>query len=113
MSIRLLVLLLAVAACDRTTSPPATKGSADPWLAKPTAPDTPERRKARADAALGRVAGIMPKLAKLRQLDFKHDIPREVQSTDDFRTFVHQEIARELPADKAADESQALFDLGL
>lgn len=105
--------MVAIAACSKAPPAPAAKGSADPWLAKPTAPDTPERRKARADAALGRVAGIMPKLAKLRQLDFIHDIPREVQSTDDFRTFVHREIANELPADKAADESQALFDLGL
>jgi hypothetical protein len=113
MSIRTLVAMVAIAACSKAPPAPASKGSADPWLAKPTAPDTPERRKARADAALGRVAGIMPKLAKLRQLDFKHDIPREVQSTDDFRTFVHREIANELPADKAADESQALFDLGL
>jgi hypothetical protein len=112
MSIKALAAVLAFAACDRA-SPPPTKGSADPWLAKPTAPDTPDKRKARAEAALGRVAGIMPKLAKLRQLDFKHDIPREVQSTDDFRTFVHREIANEMPADKAADESQALFDLGL
>ncbi len=116
MSIRFLAAMVAIAACSKASPPPATKGSAgsaDPWLAKPTAPDTPERRKARADAALGRVAGIMPKLAKLRQLDFIHDIPRELQSTDDFRTFVHREIAAELPADKAADESQALFDLGL
>jgi hypothetical protein len=113
MKMKMVVAMVAVAACSKASPPPATKGSADPWLAKPTAPDTPERRKARADAALGRVAGIMPKLAKLRQLDFIHDIPRELQSTDDFRTFVHHEIANELPADKAADESQALFDLGL
>ena len=113
MSIRVGLALLAIAACTKASPPPAAKGSADPWATKPAAPDTSERRKARADAALGRVAGIMPKLAKLRQLDFKHDIPREVQSTDDFRKFVHQEIATEMPADKAADQSQALFDLGL
>ena len=55
----------------------------------------------------------MPKLAKLRELDFIHDIPREYQSTDDFRRFVHKEIATELPADKAGDTSEALLRLGL
>jgi hypothetical protein len=110
------IAALALASCHKSDAPPASKrGSADPWAAATTdaAPDTPERRAARADAALGRVASIMPKLAKLRQLDFKQDIPREVQSTEDFRTFVHAEIAKELPADKAADESRALFALGL
>ncbi|HEY1550477.1 MAG TPA: hypothetical protein VGG28_21765 [Kofleriaceae bacterium] len=117
MPTRLLLVLLAIAACDRTASaPPPAKGSAgsaDPWVAKPAAPDTPAKRQARAEAALGRVAGIMPKLAKIRQLDFKHDIPRELQSPEDFRKFVHDETARELPPDKSADMSKALYVLGL
>ena len=112
MSTKLLVALALIASCRREP-PPVRQGSADPWTAKDAAPDTPERRSARAQAALGRVADIMPKLAKLRQLDFLHDIPREYQSTDDFRAFVHREIANEMPADKAGDESAALFQLGL
>jgi hypothetical protein len=111
------VALVVLVACHRE-APPAAHGSAasDPWVTKdaaPAQPDTPERRAARAQAALGRVAAMMPKLAKLRQLDFLHDIPREYQSTEDFRKFVHEEIAHELAPDKAADESEALFRLGL
>ena len=108
---------------DRPSAGSSTAGSAapgsaaaDPWQSKPTPPkppDTPESRAARADAALGRVAAIMPKLAKLRQLDFLHDIPRQYQTTDDFRSYVHAEIAKELPAGKAADYSTALYQLGL
>ena len=111
---RVLVLLLVLVLACRKEPPATAKGSAaDPWSAKPAEPDTPARRAARADAALGRVAAIMPKLAKLRELDFSHDIPRQYQSTDDFRAFVHREIAHELPVDKAGDESLALFQLGL
>src|SRR5258708_2081424 len=68
----------------------AVAGSAakDPWVTADAGPDTPEARKARAAAALGRVAQIMPRLAKVRELEFVHDIPREYQSTDDFRKFV-------------------------
>jgi hypothetical protein len=87
--------------------------SKDPWVTADAAPDTPETRKARATAALGRVASIMPTLAKVRELTFDHDIPREYQSTDDFRKFVHAEITKELPEGKADDESAALFQLGL
>lgn len=70
-------------------------------------------RKQRADVALSRVATIMPKLAKVRELTFDKDIPREYQSTEDFRAFVHASIAKEMPKDKAADQSAALFHIGL
>jgi hypothetical protein len=113
MSTKQVLAVIALAACQKQPAPVATAGSADPWVAKDAAPDTPERRTERAQAALGRVAAIMPKLAKLRQLEFTHDIPRQYQTTDEFRTFVHQEIATELPADKAGDMSDALFRLGL
>jgi len=118
MSIKLswFVVAIALVACRKEPAPtPASSktGSADPWTSKPTTPDTPEKRAARAEAALGRVAAIMPKLAKLRGLDFVNDIPRQYQSTDDFRKFVHREIENELPAAKAGDESLALFQLGL
>ncbi len=85
----------------------------DPWVQIDAAPDTPEARKKRADAALSRVAAIMPKLAKMRGLTFEHDIPREYQSADDFKKFVHTEISKEMPPAKAADISAALFQLGL
>ena len=89
--------------------------AADPWNidAGPVVPETPEARKKRADAALARVAEIMPKLAKVRGLTFDHDIPRMYQSTADFKTFVHAEITKELPEAKAAEMSAALFQLGL
>jgi hypothetical protein len=78
-----------------------------------TVPETPEAKKHRADVALARVTSMMPKLAAIRELTFDHDIPRMYQSTDDFRAFVHSEIAKELPKDKAADESAALYHVGL
>jgi len=87
----------------------------DPWVTADasTVPETPAQKKARADVALGRVSEIMPKLAALRELTFDHDIPRMYQTTEDFRTFVHSEIAKDLPKDKAAEESAALFHVGL
>jgi hypothetical protein len=125
MSTKFVVVSLVVAACSRKADPPTVQsgsahpgsGSAhagsDPWVQIDAAPDTPEARLKRADAALGRVAEIMPKLAKIRHLTFEHDIPREYQSADDFRKYVHAEIAKELPDAKAADTSAALFQLGL
>ena len=85
----------------------------DPWVQVDAAPDTPEARQKRADAALGRVAAIMPELAKLRALTFDRDVPRELQPPDVFRTFVRTEIAKDLPPDKSHDQSAALFQLGL
>ncbi|MEO6774926.1 MAG: hypothetical protein ABI467_18300 [Kofleriaceae bacterium] len=137
-----LALALALAACQRHDQPAAHTGSAgsagsaviivtkteltyqgsgsasaskDPWVPTDasTVPETAEAKKHRADIALGRVASIMPKLAALRELTFDHDIPRMYQSTEDFRTFVHTEITKDLPKDKAADESAALYHIGL
>jgi len=91
-------------------------GSAkDPWVAPDASlvPETAESKRKRADAAIARVAAIMPKLAKVRELTFDHDIPREYQSAADFKAFVHAEIVKEMPKDKAEDESAALFHIGL
>jgi hypothetical protein len=124
------VIAWLVASCkseEKTKAPPnvvvtqtvMTMGSGsatvDPWAGKPprTTPETPAEKKQRADIALARVASIMPKLAKVRELTFDHDIPREYQTTEDFKTFVHAEIAKEMPKAKAADESAALFHIGL
>jgi hypothetical protein len=131
MAIKYLAAFALIAACKSSDKPAPSSGSgsaavangrgsgsgsaADPWGGKParTTPETPAERKKRADAALSRVATIMPKLAKVRQLTFDKDIPREYQTTEDFRTFVHASIAKEMPKDKAADESAALFHIGL
>ena len=87
----------------------------DPWNIPdtPTAPESPETRRQRAEAALLRVGTMIPKLEKIRGLAFRHDIPREYQSTADFRQFVHREIAKELPTAKATDLSTSLHHLGL
>ena len=120
---KILAAGLLIAACRSGSKPVAQTGSAgssgsaskDPWVTPDasTVPETAAQKKARADIALGRVASIMPKLAAIRELTFDHDIPRMYQTTDDFRTFVHSEIAKDLPKDKAVDESAALYHVGL
>jgi hypothetical protein len=120
------VLIAACKSDEKTKAPPVVivtknvmvgsgSASADPWAGKParTTPETPAEKKQRAEVALARVASIMPKLAKVRELTFDHDIPREYQTTEDFKTFVHAEISKEMPKAKAADESAALFHIGL
>ncbi len=124
------VALSLVAACKSAdkapTAPAAGSGSGsgrvavvadakDPWVAPDASlvPETAEAKKKRADAAIARVTAIMPKLAKVRELTFDHDIPREYQSAADFKAFVHAEIVKEMPKDKAEDESAALFHIGL
>jgi hypothetical protein len=132
---QLLVAALALAACRDTPAPArapvgsagsAAAGSAgsaaagsgssaaaDPWAAKPKPPDTPETRKQRADAALGRVATIMPTLAKLRGLRFDREVPTRYQTTPEFQAFVRREIARELPPQRSKDLAAAFAQLGL
>jgi len=94
----------------------AAAGSNDPWAAKPAPPpkvDTPETRKARAEAALGRVGVIKPKLAAIRELTFSRDVPTEYQLAADFKAYVHRETVKELPAEKDKNLSAALFHIGL
>jgi hypothetical protein len=85
----------------------------DPWAVKDAPPETPASRRKRAEAALGRVASIEPKLAKIRGLAFEHDVPTAYQSAEDFRTFLRREIAKDFPTDKAKDLSAAYAHLGL
>jgi hypothetical protein len=87
----------------------------DPWSASaaPKPPDTPEARRNRAKAALGRVATIEPEVAKLRALAFTHEVPTKYQTVTEFRTFVRGEIAKELPGERSRDMSAALAHLGL
>jgi hypothetical protein len=116
--------VLALVACKSSSHKPATagsagsgsaKGSADPWskVTVDAAPETPEARKKRAEAALARVDSIMPKLAEVRQLAFVKQVPTEYQSTADFRAYLERDIAKDLPPAKAKDESEAYFHVGL
>ena len=116
-----LVFVLALTACKGGSHKPATvgsagsAGSADPWAKVPidAAPETPAQRQKRAEAALARVDSIMPKLAEVRQLTFEQKVPTEYQSTADFRAYLERDIAKELPPDKAKDESEAYYHMGL
>ncbi|HEU4729496.1 MAG TPA: hypothetical protein VFT22_16460 [Kofleriaceae bacterium] len=94
----------------------ASGGSAvDPWAAAsaPSPPDTPEARKKRAEAALGRVSTIEPEVARLRALAFTRSVPTRYQSAAEFRTFVRDEIAKDLPGGRSRDVSLAFAHLGL
>jgi hypothetical protein len=129
------ITALTFAACrDRSPGPPPQAGSGaaagagsagssgsagsaavDPWAASsaPRPPDTPEARQQRAEAALGRVAKIEPEVARLRGLAFTRSVPTRYQSAAEFRTFVRQEIAKELPGERSRDLSAAFAHLGL
>ena len=113
--IRTLIALVVVGcACKGSTHEPPAKAS-DPWggSTAPKPADTPEARKQRADQALARVGQLMPKLAKLRGLAFDRDVPREYQTAADFKEFVRAQTAKDLPPDRAAETSAALFHIGL
>ncbi len=88
-------------------------GSADPWHQPDPKPATPEEKRKRAEAAIARVATIQPKLAALRGLPMDTPVPAELQSPDDFRKFVQRELAKELPAEKAAKMAAAYHHIGL
>src|SRR5262249_12506042 len=102
----------AAGSAGSAASGSAAGSATDPWVARAPTPDTPETRQQRAEAALGRVASIKPVVAKLRALSFERDVPTKYQSTADFQTFVHGEIAKELPGDRSRDLSAALLHLG-
>lgn len=127
---RLSVVLLALLGCTadskpapkssapppgvEATAPTEPAGSADdPWATKPKAADTADTRKARAEAALARVAGIKPKIAALRELAFKHDVATGYQTADEFRAYVKAELGKDLPAAHAGNVSAALAHIGL
>ena len=105
------------------SSPGSATGSAgsagaaapDPWAATsaPRPPETPETRKARAEAAVGRVVSIEPEVARLRDLTFEHEVPAHFQPTDEFQAYVRREIAKDLPANRSRDISAALAHIGL
>ena len=97
------------------TPPTAPPASADPWTKTPAPPKAPtaEERQAKIEAALARVATIQPKLVEMRGIKLDAPVPAAHQTTDDFRAFVQRELAKELPADKAAKVASALHHIGL
>jgi hypothetical protein len=120
---RAVVLAFVLACRDKAPEPPSVVAptpaapsdakAADPWAAADAAPDTPETRRKRAEAALGRVAAIKPKLAKLRGLAFDREVPTAYQTGAEFKDYVHRGIVKELPPDKSRDLSAAYAHLGL
>ncbi|MGE0545835.1 MAG: hypothetical protein AB7O24_06080 [Kofleriaceae bacterium] len=98
-----------------TAAPPVA--ATDPWGTKTEAPTKPasdntNTDRKRAEAALARLAAVQTKLAALRELPFDRQVPAGFQETKEFREALHREIAKELPADKAANTSAAAFHLG-
>ena len=123
---RLVACALWLVACQRTQEPAEPAGSAaggsagsasagaDPWRAAPADAAGPKKsRRERAEEALARVNDIQPKLAKLRGLAFDHPVPTAYQTTDDFRAFLHKELAKELPPEKSQKVSAAWLHIGL
>ncbi|MGE0872180.1 MAG: hypothetical protein AB7P03_26715 [Kofleriaceae bacterium] len=105
------------AKADPPPAAPPPVAAADPWGTKtetPTKPasDNTSADRARAEAALTRLAGVQTKLAVLRELAFDHQVPAGFQETNEFREALRKEIAKELPADKAANTSTSAFHLG-
>jgi len=115
--VRCVAFALCLLACQRSQEParkPAGSADvADPWKAVDASVAPKKSRRERAEAALGRVNDIQPKLAKLRGLAFDHPVPTAYQTTDDFRAFLRKELAKELPPEKSAKVSAAWLHIGL
>ena len=97
------------------TPPTPAPAEADPWTKTPAPPKAPtaEERQAKIEAALARVATIQPKLVEMSGIKLAAPVPAAHQTTDEFRAFVQRELAKELPADKAAKVASALHHIGL
>lgn len=80
---------------------------------KNSAPPPTVTKQDRITAALARVDGIQPRLARLRGLPFKRSVPTAQQSAADFKAFLHREIEKELPRDKSVKVSAAYLHIGL
>src|SRR2546422_259459 len=93
--------------------PPKPAAGPDPWVQIDAPADTPEARRKRAEAALGQVGDLKPRLAKLRELAFVRDVPTEYQDAAAFRASVEREMDRDLPAAKATQVAAALAHVGL
>lgn len=103
----------AVAQGSGSAAGSGSAGAADPWAKAPDKPLTPEERKKKAEAAIARVATVQVEVAALRGLPLPKPVPAEIQSTDDFRKFVHHELEKELPKEKATKIADAQVHLGL
>lgn len=128
-----IAIALFAVACRGQSKPPKESGSAvatgsgsavagsaagsgsaaDPWTQPETKPATPEEKKKRAEAAIARVTSVQPKLAALRGLPLATPVPAQLQSTEDFRKFVMDELAKELPKEKADKLASAQLHVGL
>ena len=83
-------------------------GDSDPWAGTPTrtAPETPaEKQEARGHRARARRVDHAEAREGARARRSITTSRASIRRTDDFRTFVHAEIAKELPHDKAADRA--------
>lgn len=114
---RILLACACVLAACKDSKPPTRQGSPkapDPWaVTEDAAPDTPEARKQRIEAAIARVREIQPKLAAVRGLALKQDVPAGYQTTAEFRAFVKKELAAELPPERSQRLSAAALHIGL
>jgi hypothetical protein len=117
-----LTLALGAAACGsdnsgKQTAEPQPSASAGPDEAAEDAEATPDEAKPSREElvanALARVPDIQNGVAELRGLKFETAVPAEYQEEADFRAFVKQEIARELPPEKNAKLGKALHHIGL
>lgn len=91
----------------------ASGSAVDPWTHPAAKPATPEDKQKRAAAAIARVTSIQPKLAALRGLPLATPVPAQLQSTEEFRKFVMDELARELPKEQAEKLASAQLHVGL
>lgn len=119
---RLLALLVLLSLACRsskpreTPRPPPADAAADAGPAEPAPPTEAERakqRQERAAAALARIPEIKRGLAKLRGLDFRVDVPAELQSKADFRAFLRATMDSELPVPRAEALATSYAQLGL
>lgn len=94
-------------------APADAVAAADPWAPADAMPVTPAQRAARVAGALARVATIQPQLAVVRELAMPTPVPAEQQTTEQFRAFVQNSLAEELPAAKAVPLQRGLLHLGV
>ncbi len=90
-----------------------TQPGFDPWAPIDAGPDTPERKRARAEAALARVPQIVKTLSGVRGLALLRDVDSGYQTNDEFRDFLRKDDDADASAARSADTSAAMFHLGL
>ncbi|MCP4449409.1 MAG: hypothetical protein GY811_29360 [Myxococcales bacterium] len=111
--------VLLLSACPKKSSDTKGQEEAPQEVAdkqEPAAEPTPAQpemtREERVAKAIERVPKILEGVAELRGLPFKKPIEAEYQTQEDFGKFVHQELKRDLPPEKAESLSKAMYHLG-